>query len=208
MHRPKQHEILTAALLAVLILCTPLNARANEEKDIDESTSITFLQNAQFSITVGELYSGPTGAVSIGNATVDMPLLDPFDGELSFQEDVTPYSTELRTRTIDDLWHTDSFKTTNGKSPKYTASYSINGKEFSSEVQRVDVFNDERTSKITVTFTPPVIHQSQWSYDKRDAFRLQAEAAAISFSLTETMASGTYPVTITTKVTPINFRLN
>jgi len=202
MHLPKQQNLLLAALLFASALITPLQSASAAWDEPDEKTDtanalIMFLENAQVDITVGEMYAGPTGSVNIGSASVDIPWMDSYDQERSLPEDDVFYDAEVRSRTVENLWHTGPFRTIFNRAPRYRATYSINGGTYSDRTQSVDVYNTGRTSKIKVTFTPPDIMDY---CDKDYSYRLQADVATVSFSVTETTASGTYPVSITTQV--------
>ncbi|TCD47425.1 hypothetical protein [Chlorobium sp. N1] len=194
------------ALLSVAAAWLPVeNALAKTDIGIEEiqSASVTFLENAEVAITVGELYSGQTGAVGIGSASVAMQWQEQFDIERSLPEDDFASSTDLRERTISDLWHTSPFTTKNDQKPKYTASYSINGNLYSERTQIVEVPNTAGNSSIFVTFTPPAVNVTE----SGDTYQLQAGIAGITFSVSETAASGVYPVSITSRLESKNFTI-
>ncbi|ABB23954.1 hypothetical protein Plut_1092 [Pelodictyon luteolum DSM 273] len=173
----------------------------------DTTATLSVQKSAPLTIMVEELYPDSTGPVSAGSRSVEMSWLDADDSIGSLELTIDAYTSSINERSIKDLWYTDSFSTTNGKKPVFRAEYSINSLPFSEKEQTVEIANTLGTSKISVTFKPPAIDVIKTSSGFSKTYRLQAGTAALSFSTNETTASGSYPVTITTEVTPDNFSI-
>ncbi|ABB23965.1 hypothetical protein Plut_1103 [Pelodictyon luteolum DSM 273] len=191
------------ALVAFFISAQFFLALSISYAETDRTATLYFRNDAPISITVGEIYPGQTGAVAIGSYSAEILWNEQYESSATLDIDTPAYTSSVEQRTIEDLWHTDAFRTDNGRSPDYRVTYSINNSPYSENQQSEYFYNSDRSSKIRITFTPPRITE-----DKSDkSYILKAEPAVITFKVTDATASGTYSGSIDTRISAANFKV-